>query len=180
MKKKSSLIFKKLEAHLPNETGIFDQGYLNDVCWDDFEVLPLEYNWKPYWGTNDNAIIVHFHGLKPGGDDVLSGFATSNSMYVLLFIEQLSNIVGYILYLKTFFYYYNQNQDKWITEHVTNILSNTEKESFKNNYRFIRKLKKRLVLANLLNILTFFLSKKLRKQINLLKNDIKNFSPKIM
>lgn len=30
--------------------------------WDD---LPLELNWKPYWGENPNAAIVHFHGLKP-------------------------------------------------------------------------------------------------------------------
>jgi hypothetical protein len=30
--------------------------------WDD---LPLELNWKPYWGENDDAAIIHFHGLKP-------------------------------------------------------------------------------------------------------------------
>ncbi len=30
--------------------------------WDD---LPLELNWKPYWGHNENACLVHFHGLKP-------------------------------------------------------------------------------------------------------------------
>ncbi|MBW3636701.1 MAG: hypothetical protein KY445_09610 [Armatimonadetes bacterium] len=30
--------------------------------WDD---LPLELNWKPYWGENPAAAIIHFHGLKP-------------------------------------------------------------------------------------------------------------------
>lgn len=30
--------------------------------WDD---LPLELNWKPYWGPNDHASVIHFHGLKP-------------------------------------------------------------------------------------------------------------------
>ena len=30
--------------------------------WDD---LPLELNWKPYWGENERASVVHFHGLKP-------------------------------------------------------------------------------------------------------------------
>ena len=30
--------------------------------WDD---LPLELNWKPYWGENEDAAIIHFHGLKP-------------------------------------------------------------------------------------------------------------------
>ncbi len=30
--------------------------------WDD---LPLELNWKPYWGENPAASVIHFHGLKP-------------------------------------------------------------------------------------------------------------------
>ena len=30
--------------------------------WDK---LPLELNWKPYWGANPGAAIIHFHGLKP-------------------------------------------------------------------------------------------------------------------
>jgi hypothetical protein len=31
--------------------------------WDN---LPMEYNWKPYWGFNEDAVIVHFHGPKIG------------------------------------------------------------------------------------------------------------------
>lgn len=27
--------------------------------------LPEIYNYKPYWGRNENAVIVHFHGPKP-------------------------------------------------------------------------------------------------------------------
>ncbi|CAN5570801.1 glycosyltransferase [soil metagenome] len=27
--------------------------------------LPPELNWKPYWGHNDDAKIIHFHGPKP-------------------------------------------------------------------------------------------------------------------
>jgi hypothetical protein len=30
--------------------------------WDD---LPLELNWKTYWGLNRDAAILHFHGPKP-------------------------------------------------------------------------------------------------------------------
>ncbi|MBJ3763921.1 hypothetical protein ILP92_14305 [Maribius pontilimi] len=26
--------------------------------------LPLENNWKPYWGTDPDARIIHFHGPK--------------------------------------------------------------------------------------------------------------------
>ena len=30
------------------------------------ELLPDSFNWKPYWGINPIASIVHFHGAKPG------------------------------------------------------------------------------------------------------------------
>lgn len=30
-----------------------------------WERLPLELNWKPHWGRNDRASILHFHGPKP-------------------------------------------------------------------------------------------------------------------
>jgi len=42
-----------------------DQGYLNDLYKNEWEHLPLEYNWKPHWGKNDDAKIIHFHGIKP-------------------------------------------------------------------------------------------------------------------
>lgn len=45
-----------------------DQGYLNELYQDNFEKLPNIYNWKPYWGINDAAKIVHLHGLKPRVD----------------------------------------------------------------------------------------------------------------
>ena len=30
-----------------------------------WDALPLELNWKPYWGPNPQACVIHFHGLKP-------------------------------------------------------------------------------------------------------------------
>jgi hypothetical protein len=36
--------------------------YFKELGW---AVLPAELNWKPYWGINPNARIVHFHGPKP-------------------------------------------------------------------------------------------------------------------
>lgn len=27
--------------------------------------LPIEFNWKPYWGDYSNAKVIHFHGPKP-------------------------------------------------------------------------------------------------------------------
>lgn len=38
-------------------------------AWDR---LPLELNWKPHWGRNDRAAIVHFHGPKPTSRTLLA------------------------------------------------------------------------------------------------------------
>lgn len=42
-----------------------DQGYLNEICERDFVKLSNSFNWKPYWGINPEAYIVHLHGMKP-------------------------------------------------------------------------------------------------------------------
>ena len=42
-----------------------DQADLNAFYFEQWERLPQIYNWKPYWGVNDDARIIHFHGPKP-------------------------------------------------------------------------------------------------------------------
>jgi hypothetical protein len=42
----------------------YDQPALNDFYAGRWDPLPLEWNWKPYWGHNPGAKIVHFHGPK--------------------------------------------------------------------------------------------------------------------
>jgi hypothetical protein len=37
-------------------------GLTKPRLWD---FLPAELNWRPFWGTNPDATIVHFHGPKP-------------------------------------------------------------------------------------------------------------------
>jgi hypothetical protein len=44
--------------------GLQDQAAYRIHYSDRWEKLPLEYNWKPYWGFNEDARIVHFHGPK--------------------------------------------------------------------------------------------------------------------
>ncbi len=44
----------------------FDQLALQDHFRGRVDPLPDELNWKPYWGYNVGARIVHFHGPKPG------------------------------------------------------------------------------------------------------------------
>jgi hypothetical protein len=52
----------------------FDQPSLNAYFGSRIERLPLELNWRPYWGPNAAASIVHFHGVKYGGvTDLLAG-----------------------------------------------------------------------------------------------------------
>ena len=46
--------------------GAHDQDALREYYAGRYDTLPLEMNWKPYWGTNPAARIVHFHGPKPG------------------------------------------------------------------------------------------------------------------
>jgi lipopolysaccharide biosynthesis glycosyltransferase len=61
-------------ARLPNMQPHDDQGALNDCYRNEWDRLPNEWNWKPYWGTNPDAKLIHFHGPKPGTvRDMLDG-----------------------------------------------------------------------------------------------------------
>jgi hypothetical protein len=50
----------KLEHFYPG----FDQAALNAYFAGRIERLPAEFNWRPYWGANSDAIILHTHGVK--------------------------------------------------------------------------------------------------------------------
>jgi lipopolysaccharide biosynthesis glycosyltransferase len=43
----------------------YDQELYRLVYDGRWSTLPAIYNWKPYWGINPDAAIVHFHGTKP-------------------------------------------------------------------------------------------------------------------
>ena len=43
----------------------FDQHAYREHYRGRWDQLPVEMNWKPYWGRNAAAQIVHFHGPKP-------------------------------------------------------------------------------------------------------------------
>lgn len=49
--------------------------------WDK---LPVEFNWKPYWGKNDSAKIIHFHGPKPTQRSILFSDRMPADLGVLL------------------------------------------------------------------------------------------------
>lgn len=63
---------------IPNFQTLFnhahDQGAYNHLYKGKWNRLPPEYNWKPNWGINKNAVVVHFHGPKPKDiDNYFSG-----------------------------------------------------------------------------------------------------------
>ena len=43
----------------------YDQLALNSYYGSMYDYLDPLFNWKPYWGVNNNAFILHFHGPKP-------------------------------------------------------------------------------------------------------------------
>lgn len=135
-----SRIFKKLRSGIKNKINLFDQGYLNEECLNVYELLPLELNWKPYWGYNKSAIIVHFHGMKPSGSCENSGFAMDRSVYSACFENVHSDIPGYIIFLKEYFYYLGVNNDKWIDDHVKDVFNylcvNNAQGSVSGNVKF--------------------------------------------
>lgn len=44
--------------------GFHDQIAYNEFYRGRWDRLPLELNWKPYWGSNSDAVLLHFHGPK--------------------------------------------------------------------------------------------------------------------
>ena len=55
-----------LVANLPAIRPYEDQKVFNAAYAGRWDRLPNTWNWKPYWGFNDEAAIVHFHGPKIG------------------------------------------------------------------------------------------------------------------
>jgi hypothetical protein len=43
----------------------WDQAGYRTLYAGQWDRLPPEYNWKPYWGKSSDARIIHFHGPKP-------------------------------------------------------------------------------------------------------------------
>lgn len=55
-----------IKAHLDEATAPpYDQAALQRHFARRTDPLPVELNWKPYWGANDDVAILHFHGPKP-------------------------------------------------------------------------------------------------------------------
>ena len=172
MRERCQKIFSLLERGIPNKTNLFDQGYINEVCENEFDFLPLEYNWKPYWGLNKNARIIHFHGIKPGGTEATSGFAVNSSLYESMFRGHRSDFAGYLVYLKNYFSYLDKNADVWIFNHGREVFKYLS-DSYKN--KMLCKIRNKYFKYLLLNSLTFSVNSKFRLRMNELKRELNKF-----
>lgn len=119
MRKKCQQIFDMMERGERNQSGLFDQGFLNQVCFADMELLPLEYNWKPYWGINDSARIIHMHGMKPGGTVVNSGFGMSDEALCYTLYGHPEDINGYIYYIMIYYELLGADGKRWISDFIS-------------------------------------------------------------
>lgn len=119
-----------------------DQGYLNDLYENKFEKLPNVFNWKPYWGINDDAIIVHLHGLKPRID--FSKIECTYMEFVSFLLQKNKQAKsGWFYYFNMFANYTGQNQFNSIV--LTNLaitLENQDPGYFSFKRRAFRKLGK--------------------------------------
>jgi len=68
--------FKKhIIEHLDKRAG-YDQPMYNTFYEGMWEGLPIDLNWKPYWGFNEEAIILHWHGPKPNQVSTMKSIPT--------------------------------------------------------------------------------------------------------
>jgi len=47
------------------DQGAYREFFLGPDDEPQWDKLPPELNWKPYWGDHSRARIIHFHGPKP-------------------------------------------------------------------------------------------------------------------
>jgi hypothetical protein len=61
--------FMKYAGSIEWHSAACEQGLILDFYVHKTQaavLLPDGWNWKPYWGRNDDATILHLHGPKPG------------------------------------------------------------------------------------------------------------------
>lgn len=80
--------------------GDYDQGAVNHFYSNRFTELEWNYNWRPYFGINPDAVIVHYHGLKI--KDIAS--TIENKGHAIPIYNQLfySNPDAYMYYFNLF------------------------------------------------------------------------------
>ncbi len=129
----SAQIFEMLKNGIKNQTGLFDQGYLNQLCFDKMTVMPLEFNWKPYWGYNADARIIHLHAMKPGGNFANSGFAMTESALYNTLKNHFQDVDGYVYYILKYYEILGQDGKKWVSDFISQVFQSVLAGKSKEN-----------------------------------------------
>lgn len=137
MKEISNQIFDMLKKGIRHESGIVDQGYLNQLCFDKMTVMPIEFNWKPYWGYNKDAYIIHLHAMKPGGNFSNSGFAMTEFALYYSLKEHYQDIDGYVYYMMKYYEFLGQDGKEWISNFISQVLQSILLHKSKENEQII-------------------------------------------
>lgn len=111
--KRREKLFEMLDNNIQPYQECWDQGFFNELYKDDFEPLSLEYNWKPYWGINDKAIIIHIHGLKLGSMTI-----TEFNLAGGLQNRDKEAVTGLVYYSLTAYRILGLNKDKDIAQYT--------------------------------------------------------------
>ncbi|MGE7413385.1 hypothetical protein [Methylobacterium tarhaniae] len=69
--------YQEFEAYLRENIDLRTYNFHDQIAYNDFyrgrwDKLPVGMNWKPYWGINDDASIIHFHGPKLHAIDLIT------------------------------------------------------------------------------------------------------------
>lgn len=108
----------------------WDQGFFNELYKNDFEELGTEYNWKPYWGINENAKILHLHGwLKPqtyNGEEHIGA----------LLNRFPKAFEGYLCYFIKFYDILNKDSSIYIAKLASFLKNAQEDANIKRKYKF--------------------------------------------
>lgn len=153
MRKKRDAFLSMLRRKEPSKIECFDQGYLNHLCEKDFDELDLEYNWKPYWGINRDAKIIHMHSAKPNGPYRACEFYD----FVLSTFEDC--IAGSAFYYLKFFEDLGTSAHPWLCEHIEFLEIQKEKVKKRSAAESIpvegkRRRRRRLLLSVIVSLVS--------------------------
>lgn len=130
LKKRRQQLFDMLDNKKRPYQECWDQGFFNELYKDDFEELPLEYNWKPYWGIHDKAKIVHLHGYikpeRPLGPDVGP-----------LLVSWPNALDGHLFYFMEFYRVLGKNNDLYLIQLMNQLVKQRQKAIDHKKYKFL-------------------------------------------
>jgi hypothetical protein len=91
--------FKEYIVEHIDKNVSYDQVMYNGFYNNMWDQLSAELNWKPYWGYNEEAVILHWHGPKPGLVSQMKNMSNPEN-YCHLYALWQRSLEGYDKYLE--------------------------------------------------------------------------------